>query len=140
MRISTRGRYALHLMLDIATNAGDGFLSLKQISSRQSISTKYLEQIVAILVKNNLLSSSRGALGGYKLNRKPEEYSIGEILRTTEGTIKLVKEDAELARTQDLLDKWERLENLVNNYLDDFKLSELVVNQEGLILNNCATI
>jgi Rrf2 family protein len=127
-------------MLDIATNAGDGFLSLKQISSRQSISTKYLEQIVAILVKNNLLSSSRGALGGYKLNRKPEEYSIGEILRTTEGTIKLVKEDAELARTQDLLDKWERLENLVNNYLDDFKLSELVVNQEGLILNNCATI
>ena len=87
MKISTKGRYALKMMLDIAQQDNSVFTPLKDISERQHISMKYLEQITSMLNKQKFLVSNRGPLGGYKLAKKPEEYSIGEIIRATEGPI-----------------------------------------------------
>ena len=84
MRISTKGRYALRLMLDLAMNEGAGFIPLKAVAQRQEISDKYLEQIIHRLSRQGLVESARGAQGGYRLARKGEEYSVGEILRTVE--------------------------------------------------------
>lgn len=87
MRISTKGRYALRLMLDLAMNGAGGFISLKAVAQRQEISDKYLEQITHQLSRAGLLQSARGAQGGYRLARQPAEYSVGEILRTVEGSL-----------------------------------------------------
>ena len=87
MKISTRGRYALRIMTDLAMNNDDSFISLKEISSRQQISMKYLEQIISLLNKAGYLDSLRGINGGYKLNRKLSEYRIGDILRIAEGDL-----------------------------------------------------
>ena len=85
MRISTKGRYALRLMLDVAASGGTGYVSLKDVAARQEISVKYLEQIAGSLSKAGMLRSSRGSQGGYQLTRPPEAYSLGDILRLTEG-------------------------------------------------------
>ena len=87
MMISTKGRYALRVMLDLAAHRDDGYIALKTISDRQDISMKYLEQIVALLQKGNLLQSRRGKVGGYCLARTPAEYPISEIVNLTEGTM-----------------------------------------------------
>ena len=87
MRISTKGRYALRLMTDIAVHGQDGLVSLKDAAARQGISVKYLEQIAGILSRAGLLHSSRGAQGGYRLTRAPEDYPLGDILRLTEGDL-----------------------------------------------------
>ena len=87
MKISTKGRYALRLMLDIAAHDSGEPVRIKDIASRQEISAKYLEQIVAILSKAGYVKSIRGPQGGYRLTRKPEEYSLGDILRLTEGSL-----------------------------------------------------
>ena len=87
MKISTKGRYALRLMLDLASQGGEGWTSLRDISRRQHISVKYLEQIVTQLSRADLVRSVRGAGGGYLLTRTPEEYTVGEILRVLEGSL-----------------------------------------------------
>ena len=87
MKLSTRGRYALRMMLDIALHPGETSVSLKSIAQRQNISVKYLEQIVTPLVRGGYLRASRGAQGGYQLNRPPEEYTVGTILRVIEGSL-----------------------------------------------------
>ncbi|WP_299448502.1 Rrf2 family transcriptional regulator, partial [uncultured Phascolarctobacterium sp.] len=87
MKISTKGRYALRLMLDMAMNDNGGFIPLKAIAQRQEISDKYLEQIIHQLSKGGFVVSARGAQGGYRLLRKPEEYTVGEILRLVEGSL-----------------------------------------------------
>ena len=87
MKISTKGRYALRLMLDLAMNGSDGYISLKAVAKRQEISDKYLEQIIHRLNREGLVESARGAQGGYRLARKAEDYSVGEILRTVEGSL-----------------------------------------------------
>ena len=87
MKISTKGRYALRMMLDLAENGNDGFVALKDIAERQNISKKYLEQIVPILNKADTLRTNRGYQGGYKLSRPADKYTVGEILRITEGSI-----------------------------------------------------
>ena len=87
MKISTKGRYALRLMLDLATHDTGDYITLKEISQRQEISMKYLEQIITSLNKAGHLQSTRGAYGGNRLARKPSEYSVGEILRVTEGCL-----------------------------------------------------
>jgi Rrf2 family protein len=87
MRISTKGRYALRLMLDLAINNTGEPVSLKDIARRQEISDKYLEQIISVLNKAGYVKSIRGAQGGYILTRKPEEYTVGMILRLTEGSL-----------------------------------------------------
>lgn len=87
MKISTRGRYALRLMLDLAVNDQGIYIPLKAVAERQDISDKYLEQIIHQLSKANLVVSARGAQGGYKLAKRPDEYTVGEILRTVEGSL-----------------------------------------------------
>ena len=81
MKISTKGRYALRMLLDLAEHKEDGFIPLRDVAERQGISKKYLEQIVPVLSRAGLLSASRGFQGGYRLVREPEEYTVGEILR-----------------------------------------------------------
>lgn len=85
MKISTKGRYALRMMLDLAAHQGDGYVALKDIARRQEISKKYLEQIVPMLGKSDILRTTRGYQGGYRLARAPRDYTVGEILRLTEG-------------------------------------------------------
>ena len=87
MKISTKGRYALRMMLDLAEHQQDGFVALKDIAARQNISKKYLEQIVPILNKSNFLQANRGFQGGYRLVNAPREYTVGSILRLTEGNL-----------------------------------------------------
>lgn len=87
MKISTKGRYALRVMLDLAENSNGSFISLKDIAKRQEISNKYLEQIISMLNKAGYLETARGNNGGYKLSKKPSEYIIGNILRATEGDL-----------------------------------------------------
>ena len=85
MKISTKGRYALRLMLDLALHEQSGYVPIKVIAERQDISDKYLEQIISILARAGFVKSVRGAGGGYKLAKTPEEYTVGMILRLTEG-------------------------------------------------------
>lgn len=135
MMISTKGRYALSIMLDLAThNAGD-YISLKDIAERQEISMKYLEAIISKLSKGGLVDSARGKSGGYKLNRKPEDYSIGEILSLTETTLAPVacvdcncdtnqhckNEQACLARPM-----WNELNEIIMNFLNSKTLADLL--------------
>lgn len=87
MKISTKGRYALRLMIDLAQHDAGGYIPLRDISKRQQISAKYLEQIVVQLSRAGFVISTRGAQGGYQLARHPSEYTVGDILRITEGSL-----------------------------------------------------
>lgn len=135
MRISTKGRYALRLMTDIAVHGQDGWVSLKDAAARQGISVKYLEQIAGILSRAGLLHSSRGAQGGYRLTRAPEDYPLGDILRLTEGDLAPVAclEGGEncCARcdTCATLDFWTGLYVAVQQYVDQYTLADLVRSQ-----------
>ena len=130
--ISTRGRYALRVMIDIAENGHRGYIPLDEIAKRQDISEKYLESILVILTRANLLSGLRGKGGGYKLTRTPEEYTIGSILRLTEGSLSPVaclKENAEPCKKQSdckTLPLWKGLNDAINHYLDGITLAELL--------------
>lgn len=132
MKISTRGRYALRFMIDLAINGKEGYIALKDISARQNISIKYLEQITALLSKFELLQSVRGPQGGYKLARKPEEYTVGQILRTTEGKLAPVaclETDENTCQRKDIcltLPLWKGLSKVINNYLDSITLEDLI--------------
>ena len=86
MKISTKGRYALRLLLDLAEHKNDGYIALKDIANRQNVSKKYLEQIIPILNRSDILSANRGYQGGYKLAKEPDQYKIGDILKLTEGS------------------------------------------------------
>jgi len=136
MKISTKGRYALRLMTDIARHDQEGFVSLKDIALRQDISMKYLEQIVGMLSRAGLLQSSRGAQGGYRLNREPKEYSVGEILRLTEGNLAPVSclKDEENCCDRcgecPTLDFWTGLYAAVNAYIDRYTLADLLEEQD----------
>ena len=87
MKISTKGRYALRLMLDLAMHADEGYISIKTVAHRQGISEKYLEQIIKLLSAAGFVESTRGKQGGYKLTKSPENYTVGGILRVTEGSL-----------------------------------------------------
>lgn len=132
MRISTKGRYALRLMLDLAVyNTGEP-ISLKDIAKRQSISEKYLEQIIAILNKAGFVRSIRGAQGGYMLKMQPEEYTVGMILRLTEGDLAPVEC---ISESGDECDRamgcvtaiiWKRMYDAVNDVIDNITLADMV--------------
>lgn len=136
MKISTKGRYAIRLMFDIARHSNGENVSIRDISERQDISLKYLEQIVNMLSRSNFLKSQRGSQGGYKLTRKPEEYTIGEILRVTEGEMAPVSclEDKEnqcpKAGQCPTINFWTGLYQTINNYLDGTTIADLVRNDE----------
>lgn len=132
MMISTKGRYALRFMIEVAKNGVSSYLSLKEVSENQGISIKYLEQIATQLSKSGLLLSVRGPQGGYRLIKKAEEYSVGEILRSTEGDLSPVaclSRDAGECPKQtscSTVSFWKELDDVVNNFLDSKKLSELI--------------
>ena len=135
MKISTKGRYALRVMLDIAHYGGNENVSLKEISAREGISVKYLEQIVAQLGKLGLLKSVRGTLGGYRLARLPKEYTVGEILRVTEGSLAPVacldsdRNECERYLECPTIKVWEGLYEVINKYVDSITLEDLLEKQ-----------
>lgn len=132
MKISTKGRYALRLMLDLAIYDTGEPVSLKDIAKRQEISEKYLEQIISVLNKAGFVRSIRGANGGYVLRRHPNEYSVGDILRLTEGSLSPVacvgRESEECERSNDCVTVlvWEKLDKAINDVVDNITLQDLV--------------
>lgn len=135
--ISTRGRYALRVMIDIAENSDGNFIPLNDIAKRQEISEKYLESILVILTRGNLLLGMRGKGGGYKLVRDPKDYTLGTILRLTEGSLSPVaclKEGAEpcgKSPSCKTLSVWKGLNDVINTYLDGITLEKLLKKQEN---------
>ena len=132
MKISTRGRYALRFMIDLAQHGQDVYVPLKDVAEKQGISIKYLEQITSLLSKFGLLQSIRGPQGGYRLSKHPSEYTVGQILRITEGSLSPVSclEDTvnccERKETCATLKIWEGLEKIINEYLDSITLDKLI--------------
>lgn len=135
MKISTKGRYALRLMLDIALTGGEEPVSLRDVARRQDISDKYLEQIITPLSRAGLVRSVRGAGGGYLLTRAPEEYTVGEILRVLEGSLAPVTcaeskgccGRADRCVTQEV---WEQVAQAVSSVVDHITLADLVKRYE----------
>ena len=133
MRVSTKGRYALRVMIDLAQHQGDGCVSLKGIAERQDVSVKYLETIVSILNKGGLVVSYRGKEGGYKLSRTPEEYNVNEILTLTEGSLAPVVclENSGGSRCERAygcitLPMWKKLDDVISGYLGKITLKDLI--------------
>lgn len=135
MKISTKGRYALRMMLDLAEHQGDGYIALKDIAKRQNVSKKYLEQIVPILNKADILNTNRGYQGGYRLARTPDQYTVGDILRITEGSISPVacldKNPVECERAAEcaILPVWQGLYKVITDYLDGITLQDILDKQ-----------
>lgn len=132
MMISTRGRYALRVMIDLAENSDGSYLAMKEVAQRQGVSLKYLERILPLLVDGGLVEGLRGKGGGYRLTRDPEEYPIGEILRLTEGDLAPVAclekgaRPCERAAGCQTLPLWKELDALVNGFLDSKTLADLM--------------
>mgnify|MGYP003391142933 FL=1 len=132
MMISTRGRYALRVVIDLAENKDKNYIPLKDIAARQDISQKYLESIMTLLSKNNIVDGVHGKGGGYRLNREPNKYSVGEILRITEGSLAPVACLAGNAKTCERADKcktlpmWEKLDKIIEDYLDSVSLADFI--------------
>ena len=130
--ISTKGRYALRVMLDLAENASGISVPLKDIAERQQISKKYLEIIVSALVKAKMIKGSSGKGGGYVLCRKPTEYTVGEILEATEGSLAAVACLAEgaavcpMSKKCKTLPLWTELDGMIHDFLFSKKLSDLI--------------
>lgn len=132
MKISTKGRYALRLMLDLAMNDENNVVRIKDIAARQEISDKYLEQIISILNKAGYVRSTRGPQGGYALKKRPEDYTVGMILRLTEGSlapVACVEEDA-LTCTRETecatVEVWKRLNQAISDVVDHMTLADLL--------------
>ena len=131
MKFSTKGRYALRLMVDLTLNNNGEYVALKDISQRQNISVKYLEQIVSLLGKAGMLKSTRGPQGGYKLSKNPCEYTAGDILRITEGSLAPIpclendSNECEHYSQCSTVEFWKGLYDTVNGYVDGITLEEL---------------
>jgi Rrf2 family protein len=132
MKISSQSRYALRLMLDIAQQGEGAVVSLKEISGRQNVSVKYLEQIVLKLNKHGYLTSIRGATGGYSLCREPKDYPIGDLLRAVEGSLAPINclksevNECELCDQCDTLWFWEGMDRVINDYVDGYTLQDFL--------------
>lgn len=142
MKISTKGRYALRMMIDLAEHQNGGFISLKDIAERQNISKKYLEQIVTVLNKSGFLITNRGFQGGYRLAKLPEEYTVGDVLRTTEGQLVpvacLESGAPECPRSAECvtLPIWRGLGEVINQYLDGITLQDIVDREKQRVGND----
>ena len=132
MFISTKGRYALRVMVDLAEHQDEGFVPLKEIAQRQEISEKYLEAVLKVLVRERILVGLRGKGGGYKLGKPPEQYKVGTILRLTEGELAPVAcleshalpcSRAAQCRT---LPMWEKFDQVVTEFFDGYTIADLM--------------
>ncbi len=130
--VSTKGRYALRVMIDLAENNDGGFIPMREVAERQEISLKYLERILPALVSAHLVEGVHGKGGGYCLTRKPSEYSVGEILRVTEGDIapvSCVECDAQACGREEncrTLPMWKELKERIADYVDHVTLADLM--------------
>ena len=132
MKISTKGRYALRLLVDLAEHSDEGFVPLKELATRQQISLKYAESIVSLLVKGELLLAERGASGGYRLARPADSISVATVLTLTEGSLHSVaclEEDAPVCPRVEgckTVGLWRKLDDMIHDFFDGVKLSDLV--------------
>jgi len=130
--ITTRGRYALRVLIDLAEHSDGGYIPMKEIALRQEISLKYLEQIMPALIKHRVVDGLSGKGGGYKLNRPPEQYVVGDILRLTEGTLAPVAclecDAASCTRAADCrtLPMWKKYNDITNEYFDGITIADLM--------------
>ena len=142
MKISTKGRYALRMLLDLAEHEEDGFIALKDIAARQDISKTYLEQIVPDLNRTDLLQANRGFQGGYRLARDPQDITVGEVLRLTEGSLApvscLTRSPEECPRSPECmtLPVWKGLYETINRYLDGITLRDIMVQTREQEIDN----
>ncbi len=142
MKISTKGRYALRMMLDLAEYQQDSYVSLKDIAERQEISKKYLEQIVPLLNKSGLLRTNRGNMGGYRLAKSASDYTVGEILRATEGSLAPVSclehqtNDCPRQEKCATLFVWQGLYKTITEYLDSISLQQILENKQDTAGND----
>ena len=144
MKISTKGRYALRMLLDLAEHRNNGFVSLRDIAERQGISKKYLEQIVPLLNKSDFLRTNRGFQGGYMLAKDPDQYTVGAILRVTEGNLAPIAcldtpDDLNLCgRCEDCmtLSMWQGLYDVITDYLDGITLQDILDKQANRLAND----
>ncbi len=140
MLVSTKGRYALRVMLELAKSREEGHISLPTIAERQGISEKYLESIIGSLAKGGLVGGVRGKCGGYRLTRPTADYSVGEILRIAEGSLApvacLEDEENQCPRAGECttLPMWQRLDEIINEYLDSVTLADLLAQTGGRTL------
>ena len=136
MNISSRGRYALRMFIDLAKHKDQGFIALKDIAERQGISKKYLEQIILIINHSNALKAYRGTHGGYKLARDPSNYTIAEILKLTEGSLSsmdLLNDDGSSGPDKDVVsDVCQELYQKINTYLESITLQDLIERERTL--------
>ena len=130
--ISTRGRYALRVMVDLAEHAEDGYIPMKEVAERQGISLKYLERIMPALSKSNIVEGVHGKGGGYRLNRRPEDYTAGEILRLVEEDLAPVaclecgaKPCSRRSHCK-TISMWEKYYDITNNYFDNITIADLL--------------
>lgn len=133
--ISTRGRYALRVMIDIAEHSGGDFVPMKEVAARQEISLKYIERIMPLLTKENLVEGQHGKGGGYRLCRPPEDYSVGEILRATEGGLAPVAclecgaKPCSRAAECRTLPMWQKYYAMTNDFFDGISVADLMQNE-----------
>ena len=136
MKISTKGRYAVRVMLDLAVHNTGEYIKVKQVAERQGISEKYLEQIISILNKAGYVKSVRGAQGGYRIARSPESYTVGMILRLTEGSLSPVAclddevNECERCDTCETLDVWKDLKKAIDEVVDGVTIADLMEKQQ----------
>lgn len=132
MKISTKGRYAVRVMLDLALHNSGECIKVKDIADRQGISEKYLEQIISVLKKAGYVKSVRGAQGGYRIAKEPKEYTVGMILRLTEGSMAPVAcleeaaDECERCDTCETLEVWKELYEAINQVIDNVTLEDLL--------------
>ncbi|WP_369282628.1 Rrf2 family transcriptional regulator [Oscillibacter sp. GMB15532] len=137
MLISTKGRYALRVMIDLAEHRTEGYVPLKEVAERQDISEKYLESIIKLLVKGKILTGLRGKGGGYRLTKSPEEYSVGAVLRLTEESLAPVAclegESVSCPRMSECrtLPMWRGLDKVIRDYLDNITVADLTASDSG---------
>ena len=142
MKISTKGRYALRMLLDLAEHQSEGYIALKDIAARQDVSKKYLEQIIPILNKSGFLLASRGFQGGYRLAKTPDKYTVGDILRATEGSLSPVAcldNEPVLCQRADIcttLSIWKGLKKVIDDYVDGITLQDLLDQQRETYAND----
>ena len=132
MLVSTRGRYAIRVMIDLAEHMNGKHIPMKEIADRQDVSLKYMTKIMQALTKSGMLDGQHGKGGGYKLNRDPEEYRVGDILRLTEGTLAPVacidETDCKCDRSFECRTRpmWNELDKLISEYLDGITIADLM--------------
>lgn len=130
--VSTRGRYALRVIIDLAENAKDGYVPMREVAERQGLSLKYLERILPQLVADNLVEGVHGKGGGYRLSRDPSEISVAEVLKVSEGDIAPVACLEDGAKMCDRIDEcrtisvWKGLNERINEYLESVKIADLM--------------